>query len=873
MAKPIPNREASSVQPLQFLLDGVRYETTRLGHGAYAEVYKASVPCAAKALHTVLEDARYPRNRERFEQECCILGECFHPNIVRFFGVSVDPETGRTALLMELMTETLTQFLEVRYKDPRLLPYCLQLHISHDIASGVKYLHSKSILHRDLSSNNVLMKCGVEITAKLSDFGASKLELRDSNVEHSSQTECPGTAVYMPPEAFHSATRYNEKFDSFQMGVLMLQIATKRFPKPSERIKTKPNPRVPAGYSCDPDPTPEKQRRENHLRLLREPEDPSCHGEHPLLDHPILDCLEDRDEKRPSANLILEHLTNLLSDQRYLRDCKNKGITPRVVQEGLKVSDRVGVHSSESDRVQTSESDRAQALREENMSLRAQLEREKQELQRQLVQMQQLGMMGSENEQLRRQLESEIQALHHEKQQLAHTNGELRQQLLARETHWNQQLLDARNQLEIQARECQARIDGLADRETARSQTVISNLHTQLREKNEEYRLKCVELERVIPNHICRIVSGLRKTTTANHPVSVEMELCDSDNNPRNVSENTPLRAMLVSSLQADYNPVDCDIKVLEKRFNVSYETSLPGQYQLMVQLSRREIYRSPPLSVYPDPRPPNVLVPHRFIENHKKPWSIAINQQNHEIFVGEQTGNKISVYDIDAPDRVKRCLPESPNVTMVKPTGIALDENGDIYVTSEHKLQKFSRETHVILKSVGVQRGEQNDEFHFPAGLAVHGGEVYVCDQKNGRIQVFDLDLKYVRTVISRVGQHFDDPSDVAFDDRGRMYVAEYGTGKILVLSAAGENLQVIGEGQQLKPESVHVVNDYLYVSDFNREHHSAVAVFHVSGKYITSFGRRGYGEGEWFDPRGIASCEGRIYVCGSEDGHVHIF
>ena len=167
IAKP---REAVSVQPLHFRLDGVAFGTNRLGNRAYAEVRKASVPCAAKILYAVLTDSEHPRNQERFEQECVILGECFHPNIVRFFGVSVYPSTGQTALLMELMNETLTHFLEVTYKD-RKLPYFHQLNISHDIANGVKYLHSKRIIHRDLSSNNVLLKCSDTVTAKISDFG------------------------------------------------------------------------------------------------------------------------------------------------------------------------------------------------------------------------------------------------------------------------------------------------------------------------------------------------------------------------------------------------------------------------------------------------------------------------------------------------------------------------------------------------------------------------------------------------------------------------------------------------------------------------------------------------------------------------------
>ena len=96
----------------------------------------------------------------KFGQECQFLKMISHPNIVQFLGTVRDPRSGKLGLLME---ESLTRFLE-RSTGP--LPYHIQLNIGQDVALALAYLHSNSIIHRDLSSNNVLL-IGEGIRAKV----------------------------------------------------------------------------------------------------------------------------------------------------------------------------------------------------------------------------------------------------------------------------------------------------------------------------------------------------------------------------------------------------------------------------------------------------------------------------------------------------------------------------------------------------------------------------------------------------------------------------------------------------------------------------------------------------------------------------------
>ena len=52
-------------------------------------------------------------------------------------------------------------------------------------------------------------------------------------------TTCPGTAAFMSPEALNEPPVYTEKLDNFSFGVLLVQITTRQFPKPTDRFKTR----------------------------------------------------------------------------------------------------------------------------------------------------------------------------------------------------------------------------------------------------------------------------------------------------------------------------------------------------------------------------------------------------------------------------------------------------------------------------------------------------------------------------------------------------------------------------------------------------------------------------------------------------------
>ena len=291
------------------------YKNETLGTGSYGAVCKAKCDeliCAAKLLYPVLFEMQ-PQAPEpgkehlqpfrRFELECRFLSRINHLNIVQYLGTYRDPDTNAPVLLMELMDESLTHFLE---SSPGPIPYHVQVNLCYDIAQALAFLHSNGIIHRDLSSNNVLL---LGNRAKVTDFGMSKFD-PIIGPHLATMTTCPGTPAFMSPEALNEPPVYTEKLDNFSLGVLIVQIVTHKLPNPSKRFQVMQvvDPRFPTRTFQAQVPVPEAERRHAHISLI----DPT----HPLL--PIaLHCLKDEDVERPSSQQLCQTLGTLKETPMY----------------------------------------------------------------------------------------------------------------------------------------------------------------------------------------------------------------------------------------------------------------------------------------------------------------------------------------------------------------------------------------------------------------------------------------------------------------------------------------------------------------------------------------------------------------------------
>ena len=115
---------------------------------------------------------------------------CRHPNLLQFIGATNDNAVA--LFVTELMDTNLRTELKQRSLEHKEV-----ITLSLDVNLALNYLHLKDppIVHRDISSANVLLwKPGKEWRAKLSDYGSA-------NLMKECKTVCPGATFYAAPEA------------------------------------------------------------------------------------------------------------------------------------------------------------------------------------------------------------------------------------------------------------------------------------------------------------------------------------------------------------------------------------------------------------------------------------------------------------------------------------------------------------------------------------------------------------------------------------------------------------------------------------------------------------------------------------------------
>ena len=209
----------------------VLFSQCSLGTGTFGTVYKGEYcnqPCAIKILHTMLTEIRtnipslpHEGQARSLQQECKFLESFRHPNILEHLCTACHPESNQVILVIELMDCNLKDYIE-SIKDTGM-DFGDKVFICQGIASGLEYIHGRSIVHRDLCSVNILVNCTHPPIAKISDFGISKMI---DNDHLTTQTRLRDRNGYLPPEAFlNDRAAYNSSLDVFSYGVIVAQIA------------------------------------------------------------------------------------------------------------------------------------------------------------------------------------------------------------------------------------------------------------------------------------------------------------------------------------------------------------------------------------------------------------------------------------------------------------------------------------------------------------------------------------------------------------------------------------------------------------------------------------------------------------------------
>ena len=182
-----------------------------------------------------------------------------------------------------------------------------------------------------------------------------------------------------------------------------------------------------------------------------------------------------------------------------------------------------------------------------------------------------------------------------------------------------------------------------------------------------------------------------------------------------------------------------------------------------------------------------------------------------------------------------------APNGTFMWPTSVAVDGEGNTYVSDEW-LNRIS----VHNKDGGWVRqwgalGDGDGEINRPSALAFgKDGNLYVVDSYNHRVQVFTKEGKFLFKW-GRIGSgdgEFNYPWGIEIDGNGDVYVADWRNDRVQKFSADGSFLMKFGssgqgDGEFNRPTGIAVQQDgTIYVADFKNDR---VQVFNREGGFIT--------------------------------------
>ncbi|XP_006839514.1 PREDICTED: interferon-induced, double-stranded RNA-activated protein kinase [Chrysochloris asiatica] len=206
----------------RFVMDFEEIEP--IGKGGYGQVFKAKHRIDKKTY--VVKRVKY--NNEKVEREVKALANLNHENIVHYHccwdGHDYDPTESRN----NSRSKTRCLFIQMEFCDKGTLDQWIEekrtkksdkdlaLHLFKQITTGVAYIHSKQLIHRDLKPGNIFLVAINQI--KIGDFGLVTALENDEK-----RTADKGTVRYMSPEQL-SFLDYGNEVDIFALGLILAEL-------------------------------------------------------------------------------------------------------------------------------------------------------------------------------------------------------------------------------------------------------------------------------------------------------------------------------------------------------------------------------------------------------------------------------------------------------------------------------------------------------------------------------------------------------------------------------------------------------------------------------------------------------------------------
>lgn len=197
----------------------------RIGHGGTSTVYRAhqqsfNREVALKIIDFSVNDARYEEFNRRFAREAEFIATLEHIHILPVYAYGIEDQTAYLAMRL-LRGGSLKDLLA----SGKPLEPQRAVGLFRQVADGLAYAHSRSVIHRDLKPGNVMLD--TEGNAYLTDFGLAKIISGDGDLTQ--QGMVVGTLLYISPEQLRGE-RLDQRADIYSMGIMLYEMLAGRHP-------------------------------------------------------------------------------------------------------------------------------------------------------------------------------------------------------------------------------------------------------------------------------------------------------------------------------------------------------------------------------------------------------------------------------------------------------------------------------------------------------------------------------------------------------------------------------------------------------------------------------------------------------------------
>ncbi|XP_075448123.1 serine/threonine-protein kinase Nek5 isoform X2 [Ascaphus truei] len=194
-----------------------------IGEGAFGKAFLAkgkpdNTQCVIKEINL----SKMPlKEKEASHKEVTLLAKMKHPNIVTLF-TSIE-EKYKLYIVMEYcdggdLMRRINMQRGVLFEEDQILSWFVQ------ISLGLKHIHDRKVLHRDIKAQNIFLANNGTL-AKLGDFGIARML---NNTMELART-CVGTPYYLSPEICENRP-YNNKTDVWSLGCVLYELCALKHP-------------------------------------------------------------------------------------------------------------------------------------------------------------------------------------------------------------------------------------------------------------------------------------------------------------------------------------------------------------------------------------------------------------------------------------------------------------------------------------------------------------------------------------------------------------------------------------------------------------------------------------------------------------------